>query len=353
MKCLNCGNEMTDNLVLTRESQIAYDICDACGSLWLDQGELDKMAFQVKGSIEYSSREPAEAGDEPRKECPRCEGAALDKVAFVGYSDIVLDRCGECGGFWLDGGELDLVNRELQEIMPVTGKGFSEFVNRAHLPYWYKRLERRNVTTEFAVPGPPVKGAELKEEAGSECPACEAPLNRYIAFGIELEGCPDCKGLWLDKGELRRLKDKAQEGPWTDLRWVDDEIEAIGRTNATPANRSCPKCEGQRLVAAAVGGSEIMVDWCPSCRGIWLDQDEFREICDCLKSKFDELSSDEMKRKVYEEIREIWNGPEGAISEILDAKAAIAALISITIFEHPKLCDLLTRFSQAARSIGL
>ena len=60
-----------------------------------------------------------------------------------------------------------------------------------------------------------------------------------------------------------------------------------------------------------------------------------------------------MKKKVYEEIKEIWDGPQDNISEILDAKAAISALINIMIFEHPKLCKLLIRFGNMARAIGL
>ena len=32
-------------------------MCEHCGSLWLDAGELDKMAFQVEGSIEYCEEE--------------------------------------------------------------------------------------------------------------------------------------------------------------------------------------------------------------------------------------------------------------------------------------------------------
>ena len=53
-----------------------------------------------------------------------------------------------------------------------------------------------------------------------------------------------------------------------------------------------------------------------------------------------------MKKKVFEEIKEIWTGPESKISEILDAKAAISALINITIFEHPSLCQRLMLLSE-------
>ena len=43
MKCLNCRTEMTNNFVQTKKNRISYDICEECGSLWLDAGELDKM----------------------------------------------------------------------------------------------------------------------------------------------------------------------------------------------------------------------------------------------------------------------------------------------------------------------
>ena len=60
MQCLNCGIEMMNNQVTTKDSEITYDMCERCGSLWLDRGELDKMAFQVQGSIEFCSDDPAE-----------------------------------------------------------------------------------------------------------------------------------------------------------------------------------------------------------------------------------------------------------------------------------------------------
>ena len=55
MRCLSCGAEMMNHLVQTKDDEISYDLCEECGSLWLDRGELDKMAFQVEGSIEYCS----------------------------------------------------------------------------------------------------------------------------------------------------------------------------------------------------------------------------------------------------------------------------------------------------------
>jgi hypothetical protein len=66
-----------------------------------------------------------------------------------------------------------------------------------------------------------------------------------------------------------------------------------------------------------------------------------------LRDKLNKITSAEMRSKVVEEIKEIWTGHEGKVSEILDAKAAISALLNITIFEHPSLYRLLTALSAA------
>ena len=174
---------------------------------------------------------------------------------------------------------------------------------------------------------------------------------------MEIDGCPYCKGIFLDRDELRKLKDKAQKGSWRTLSWMDDEVEAIEKANAIPSNRVCPECEGVKLVSTNFGDSTIIIDWCPDCHGIWLDRDEFQGIVNYLSARLDGHSSADIRREVYEEIKEIWEEGEEKLpellSEILDAKAAISALINITIFEHPALSKLLLGFSKSARSIGL
>lgn len=351
MDCLSCGTEMVNNLVLHAEEHIAYDMCPECGSLWLDAGELDKIAYQVEGSIEFSSQEPAEGAHEASRECPRCEGIELDKVSFIGSDEIVLDRCGNCGGFWLDGGELDLINRELEDIMPVQGRGFSDFVNRAHVPYVQKRVWARSTETDFAVDVPPVQAAEREGPTDHACPACDGDLARWMAFGTGFEACDQCRGMWLDKDDLKDLKDRAERGPWTDLRWMDDEIEAIEDPTAMLSDRYCPRCEESRLLAASFGRSPIIIDWCPDCHGVWLDGGEFREIVDLLKERLSDLSEEELKERIREELSDVWDGG-GDIGEITEIRAAVSALINMTVFEHPKLLGLLSAFSRSAGSFG-
>lgn len=38
-----------------------------------------------------------------------------------------------------------------------------------------------------------------------DCPVCGEALRRTEKYGVEVEVCPDCKGIWLDRGELERI----------------------------------------------------------------------------------------------------------------------------------------------------
>lgn len=37
------------------------------------------------------------------------------------------------------------------------------------------------------------------------CPNCGEPLNERERSGIEIDVCPQCRGIWLDRGELDKL----------------------------------------------------------------------------------------------------------------------------------------------------
>jgi Zn-finger nucleic acid-binding protein len=50
---------------------------------------------------------------------------------------------------------------------------------------------------------------DLKVKASSEesrlCPLDGASMSKEIAHMIVIDRCPECKGVWLDGGELERL----------------------------------------------------------------------------------------------------------------------------------------------------
>lgn len=42
------------------------------------------------------------------------------------------------------------------------------------------------------------------------CPACRAPLQLTERQGVEIDYCPQCRGIWLDRGELDKLIERSE-----------------------------------------------------------------------------------------------------------------------------------------------
>ena len=125
------------------------------------------------------------------------------------------------------------------------------------------------------------------------------------------------------------------------VRWLNDEINNIKKTSAVVTKRVCPKCKTVKMVSALFGKSSIVIDWCPQCHGMWLDQDEFGSVTEYLKHELYSMHSKEMEKKALDEVKLLWSGgPESRYEELLDVRATISALINATIFEHPTLARL-------------
>lgn len=59
-----------------------------------------------------------------------------------------------------------------------------------------------------------------------KCPVCiDKELLMMDRSGIELDYCPGCRGVWLDRGELDRLleKGRAEAAPQSRSRKYDDD----------------------------------------------------------------------------------------------------------------------------------
>ena len=39
------------------------------------------------------------------------------------------------------------------------------------------------------------------------CPKCQAPMRSYERSGVTVDQCSECRGIFLDRGELERLVD--------------------------------------------------------------------------------------------------------------------------------------------------
>jgi Zn-finger nucleic acid-binding protein len=101
------------------------------------------------------------------------------------------------------------------------------------------------------------------------CPKCGGKLR----FGPPPIGpigtCYDCWGLWIN---TQRLRDNRQEFPVGEA--LHDAASKLLPSEATEPEEDlfCPDCPSGVLVQQRV--SEVELEWCPLCRGIYLDKGE-------------------------------------------------------------------------------
>jgi len=99
---------------------LVVDVCqDGCGGIWFDAYELQQVDEQNEAAGEPLlgiRRDERIVVDPSRKrECPRCAGIKLHRHFFSAKRRIEVDECPNCGGYWLDAGELALVREEKAE----------------------------------------------------------------------------------------------------------------------------------------------------------------------------------------------------------------------------------------------
>ena len=46
-----------------------------------------------------------------------------------------------------------------------------------------------------------------------KCPNCNVALTMADRNGIEIDFCPDCRGVWLDRGELDKIIERSVQQP--------------------------------------------------------------------------------------------------------------------------------------------
>lgn len=104
--------------------------------------------------------------------CPKCETSQLQAVRI---RDVEVDRCARCQGIWFDERELaQILQFDARELRPLAGS----------------EDDHRN------------------RQLG-QCPRDATPLLRaYSAVNaaVVVDTCTECRGVWLDGGELARLQ---------------------------------------------------------------------------------------------------------------------------------------------------
>jgi len=110
-------------------------------------------------------------------DCPACNNAMIT----LELEDVEIDYCTDCGGIWLDAGELELLLNE-----PDKAKGL---------------LDSFRIDSE-------------SDEKIRKCPICDKKMQKVVVGSSKpvllIDKCRRGDGLWFDKGELQDIFDRAE-----------------------------------------------------------------------------------------------------------------------------------------------
>ena len=65
------------------------------------------------------------------------------------------------------------------------------------------------------------------------CPLCQVELKMTEREGVELDYCPKCRGMWLDRGELDKLLIRIERQP---PEYADEDSRYSSRREARPVD---------------------------------------------------------------------------------------------------------------------
>lgn len=110
--------------------------------------------------------------------------------------------------------------------------------------------------------------------------------------GVEIDRCSGCGGVFLDHGELAKIQNAASQGdtkqtvaPTTTIQrvYARGRERGAGTDHEAAVALVCPACGGEMAGRNWGFGSEVMVDTCIECRGVWLDFGELEALEDLFR----------------------------------------------------------------------
>ncbi|MDA3793144.1 MAG: zf-TFIIB domain-containing protein [Elusimicrobia bacterium] len=121
------------------------------------------------------------------------------------------------------------------------------------------------------------------------CPVCNKKLKTINYENQEVDLCLKCGGIWFDKGELLKvvngLLSKNKIAPQTVKETYRNKLIRIDKIKKL--QRKCPRCNVVMNLKNYSYDSNIIIDKCPSCSGIWTDEGEMQAVAKYIKGNPD------------------------------------------------------------------
>ncbi len=168
------------------------------------------------------------------------------------------------------------------------------------------------------------------------CPDCFHELKEESLKGIQIQECRACQGKWFKRDQLKLAKDRQDDT----LRWLDfDPFGKDAEDLSVPSTgKICPECSGAML-SLTYSDSQIVIDKCPSCEGVWLTHGELVKIIRYLEKKVVSQPSAQLAQSSFKQFVEIFKGSDGFLNEVKDFLVVLYLLELRIAVEHPKFVE--------------
>jgi uncharacterized protein len=113
-----------------------------------------------------------------------------------------------------------------------------------------------------------------------DCPRDQVELLVERHHGIEVDRCPQCKGGWLDEGELSQLEATVESTEQQRAAMIEYAIRA--------SSLPCPKC-GAPMSAFNYRAYNLELDVCVERHGFWLDEGEAIRVREIVEERVEGL----------------------------------------------------------------
>jgi Zn-finger nucleic acid-binding protein len=202
--------------------------------------------------------------------CPGCNQAMRPEL----YEGVSIDHCHQCGGTWLDHGEVEKVAHN-------HSTSFDDDIKM-------KAIEQ--------------KGTDHRSKQRVACPKCNNTMQTHqylFNSGVYIDQCPNKHGFYFDNGELEKLQIVVEEALLQ--RGMHSSQKVTKKTNG---EKLCPR---HHIKLETLVYESEHIDCCRKCGGVWLDDNELGKLTVSRLESFkatdhQDIAADESTTKVSPEI---------------------------------------------------
>ena len=117
-----------------------------------------------------------------------------------------------------------------------------------------------------------------------KCPVCSVEMSPYSYGGQTIDVCPQCRGIWFDPTELNAAAREMIQNEDVSGQEAKDAFHVTPESMpGDELKKLCPRCSVSTEVFNYSYDSNIFLNKCPTCHGVWADRGELEYVVKYLK----------------------------------------------------------------------